>query len=269
MTLAESLARVPFDANLRRLEGKKGLVIGIANEHSIAYGCARAFRSFGAELAITYLNDKAKPYVLPLATALEAPILMPLDVQAEGQMEAVFEAITQRWGRLDFALHSIAFAPRADLHGRVVDCSREGFLVAMDVSCHSFIRMARLAEPLMKDGGALFTMSYFGAERVVENYNLMGPVKAALEASARYLAAELGPKGIRVHAISPGPLKTRAASGIAQFDELLDKAAARAPARSLVTIEDVGFATAGLATDAAKLITGDTIYIDGGYHIMG
>jgi enoyl-[acyl-carrier protein] reductase I len=174
-----------------------------------------------------------------------------------------------RWGRLDFALHSIAFAPRADLHGRVVDCSREGFLLAMDVSCHSFIRMARLAEPLMKDGGALFTMSYYGAEKVVENYNLMGPVKAALEAAARYLAAELGPKGIRVHAISPGPLKTRAASGIADFDDLLNQAAARAPARRLVTIEDVGFAVAGLATDAAKLITGDTVYIDGGYHIMG
>ena len=186
MPLAESVRTVPFDANLRRLEGKKGLVIGIANENSIAYGCARAFRSFGAELAITYLNDKAKPYVEPLAGALEAPIFMPLDVQVEGQLEAVFEAIEQRWGRLDFALHSIAFAPRADLHGRVVDCSREGFLLAMDVSCHSFIRMARLAEPLMKDGGALFTMSYFGAERVVENYNLMGPVKAALEASARY-----------------------------------------------------------------------------------
>jgi enoyl-[acyl-carrier protein] reductase I len=269
MPPTETVRPVPFDAHLRRLEGKKGLVIGIANENSIAYGCARGFRSFGAELAITYLNDKAKPYVEPLADALEAPILMPLDVQVEGQLEAVFEEIEGRWGRLDFALHSIAFAPRADLHGRVVDCSREGFLLAMDVSCHSFIRMARLAEPLMTNGGALFTMSYFGAERVVENYNLMGPVKAALEASARYLAAELGPKGIRVHAISPGPLKTRAASGIAQFDELLDKAAARAPARRLVTIEDVGFAVAGLATDAAKLITGDTIYIDGGYHIMG
>ena len=220
MAPTETVRSVPFDANLRRLEGKKGLVLGIANENSIAYGCARAFRSFGAELAITYLNDKAKPYVEPLADALEAPILMPLDVQVEGQLEAVFEEIEGRWGRLDFALHSIAFAPRADLHGRVVDCSREGFLLAMDVSCHSFIRMARLAEPLMTNGGALFTMSYFGAERVVENYNLMGPVKAALEASARYLAAELGPKGIRVHAISPGPLKTRAASGIAQFDEL-------------------------------------------------
>jgi enoyl-[acyl-carrier protein] reductase I len=269
MPPTEAIVPVPFDSNLRRLEGKKGLVIGIANENSIAWGCARAFRSFGAELAITYLNDKAKPYVEPLARALDAPIFMPLDVQVEGQLEAVFEEIEQRWGRLDIALHSIAYAPRADLHGRVVDCSREGFLLAMDVSCHSFIRMARLAEPLMTNGGALFTMSYFGAERVVENYNLMGPVKAALEAAARYLAAELGPKGIRVHAISPGPLKTRAASGIAQFDELLDRAAARAPARRLVTIEDVGFAVAALATDAAKLITGDTVYIDGGYHIMG
>jgi enoyl-[acyl-carrier protein] reductase I len=254
---------------LRRLEGKKGLVVGIANEHSIAYGCARAFRAFGAELALTYLNDKARRFVQPLADELEAPIFLPLDVQTEGQMEAVFDAIGERWGRIDFALHSIAFAPTDDLHGRVVDCSRAGFLQAMDVSCHSFIRMARLAEPLMKDGGALFTMSYYGAEKVVENYNLMGPVKAALEASARYLAAELGPKGIRVHAISPGPLKTRAASGIADFDDLLNEAAARAPSRCLVTIEDVGFATAALATDAARLITGDTLYIDGGYHIMG
>jgi Enoyl-(Acyl carrier protein) reductase len=183
MPPTESPGPVPFDANLRRLEGKKGLVIGIANENSIASGCARAFRSFGAELAITYLNEKAKPYVEPLAAALEAPILMPLDVQVDGQMEAVFEAVERRRGRLEIALHSIAFAPRADLHGRVVDCSREGFLLAMDVSCHSFIRIARLAEPLMTNGGALFTMSYFGAERVVENYNLIGPVKAALEAS--------------------------------------------------------------------------------------
>jgi enoyl-[acyl-carrier protein] reductase I len=141
--------------------------------------------------------------------------------------------------------------------------------MAMDISCHSFIRMARLAEPLMKDGGALFTMSYFGAEKVVENYNVMGPVKAALEASARYIAAELGPKGIRVNPISPGPIKTRAASGIGRFDELMEKAAERAPARVLVTIEDVGMATAFLATDYAKLITGDTMYVDGGYHVIG
>jgi enoyl-[acyl-carrier protein] reductase I len=254
---------------LRTLEGKKGLVLGVANDKSIAYGCARAFRLYGADLALTYLNDKAKPYVAPLAKELGAAIFEPLDVQAEGQMEALFKKIREKWGRLDFALHSIAFAPKADLNGRVVDCSRGGFHTAMDVSCYSFIEMARLAEPLMKSGGTLFTMSYFGAEKVVANYNIMGPVKAALEATVRYLAAELGPKGIRVHAISPGPVATRAASGIAHFDALLNRAATKAPARRLVTIEEVGVACAGLATDGAKLITGDRLYIDGGYHLIG
>ncbi len=257
-----------FNSKDRTLEGKKGLVTGIANADSIAYGCAKAFQFLGAELAVTYLNEKAMPYVEPLAREVEASIFMPLNVSVEGQLEAVFEKIEQRWGRLDFLLHSIAFASKEDLHGRLADCSRDGFLEAMDVSCHSFLRMARLAEPLMTNGGALFTMSYHGAEKVVEHYNVMGPVKAALECAVRYLAQELGPKGIRVHAISPGPLKTRAASGIKHFDELLDKAAQRAPAGRLVGIEDVGIATASLATDAAKLITGDTIYIDGGYHIV-
>jgi enoyl-[acyl-carrier protein] reductase I len=165
-------------------------------------------------------------------------------------------------------LHSIAFAPKQDLQGRVVDCSKQGFLLAMDISCWSFIRMAKLAEPLMPQGGVLFTMSYYGSQRVVEHYNLMGPVKAALEAATRYLAAELGPKGIRVHAISPGPLKTRAASGITDFDELLQKAQAKAPSRSLVSIDDVGVAVAFLGMNGAKLITGETLYIDGGYHII-
>jgi enoyl-[acyl-carrier protein] reductase I len=257
-----------LDQKIRSLEGKKGLVVGIANEHSLAYGCAKAFRGLGAELAITYVNDKAKPFVEPLACGLDVPILMPLDVEREGQMEAVFAAIAQRWGKLDFALHSIAFAPKSDLHGRVVDCSRDGFLTSMDISCHSFIRMAHLAEPLMTSGGALFTMTFYGAEKVVSHYNIMGPVKAALEASARYLAAELGNKGIRVHAISPGPIKTRAASGIEAFDSLLEKAASNAPAGSLVSIDDVGVATAALATDAARLINGNTIYVDGGLHVM-
>jgi enoyl-[acyl-carrier protein] reductase I len=257
-----------FNLKDRTLEGKKGLVTGIANADSIAYGCAKAFQFLGAELAVTYLNEKAMPYVEPLAREVEASIFMPLNVSAEGQLESVFERIEQTWGRLDFLLHSIAFASKEDLHGRLADCSRDGFLEAMDISCHSFIRMARLAEPLMTNGGALFTMSYHGAEKVVEHYNVMGPVKAALECAVRYLAQELGPKGIRVHAISPGPLKTRAASGIKHFDELLDKAAQKAPAGRLVGIEDVGIATASLATDAAKLITGDTIYIDGGYHIV-
>jgi len=252
----------------RLLEGKRGLIVGIANENSIAWGCAKAFRAFGAELAITYLNDKAKKYVEPLARDLEAPIVMPLDVSIPGQMEAVFERIAKVWGKLDFVVHSIAFSPKEALQGRVVDVSQEGFLKTMDVSCWTFIRMAHLAEPLMRKGGTLFTMTYYGSQMVVKNYNIMGVTKAALECAVRYIAAELGPKGIRVHAISPGPLATRAASGIPEFDALLDKAKTKAPARSLVSIDDVGVATAFLAHDAARLITGETLYIDGGYHIM-
>jgi enoyl-[acyl-carrier protein] reductase I len=250
------------------LEGKQGLIVGIANDQSIAWGCAKAFRALGAELAITYLNDKAKKFVEPLAREVAAPIVMPLDVRTAGQTEAVFERIRKEWGRLDFLVHSIAFSPKDALGGRVVDVPREGFLTTMDVSCWSFIRMAHLAEPLMKRGGTLFTMSYYGSQMVVKNYNIMGVAKAALEGAVRYMAAELGPKGIRVHAISPGPLATRAASGIPEFDALLEKAKKKAPARSLVSIDDVGIATAFLAHDAAKLITGETLYVDGGYHII-
>jgi enoyl-[acyl-carrier protein] reductase I len=250
------------------LQGKKGLIVGIANENSIAWGCARAFRALGAELAVTYLNEKAKRFVEPLAQALESKIFMPLDVMVPGDTEAVFERIGKEWGQLDFLVHSIAFSPKEALHGRVIDVGRDGFLKTMDVSCWSFLRMAHLAEPLMKNGGTMFTMSYYGSQMVVENYNIMGVAKAALECAVRYVAAEVGPKGIRVHAISPGPLATRAASGIPEFDELLDKAQEKAPTRSLVSIDDVGRAVAFLALDGAKLITGDTIYIDGGYHIM-
>jgi len=193
---------------------------------------------------------------------------MPLDVGVPGETEAVFARIGKEWGRLDFLVHSIAFSPREALHGRVVDVARDGFLTTMEVSCWSFIRMAHLAEPLMTNGGTMFTMTYYGSQMVVENYNIMGVAKAALECAVRYLAAELGPKGIRVHAISPGPLATRAASGIPEFDELLEKAQAKAPARSLVSIDDVGVATAFLALDGARLITGETLYVDGGYHII-
>jgi enoyl-[acyl-carrier protein] reductase I len=255
-------------STLPLLKGKKALVTGIANDQSIAWGCAKAFRTFGADLAITYFNEKAKPYVEPLAKELGAEIFLPLNLQVEGQLEAVFDAIKEKWGKLDIGLHSIAFAPKEDLQGRVVDCSKDGFLLAMDVSCWSFIRMAKLAEPLMVDGGTLSTMTYYGSQMVVEHYNMMGPVKAALESATRYLAAELGPKGIRVHAISPGPLKTRAASGITDFDELIAKAEAKAPAHRLVSIDEVGVAVAFLAMDGAKLITGETFYIDGGYHII-
>ena len=251
------------------LQGKKGLVVGIANDRSIAYGCARAFRQAGADLAVTYLNDKARPYTEPLSEALWAELFLPCDVREDGQVEALFEAVSERWGKLDFLLHSIAFAPRDDLHGRVTDCSREGFDMAMNVSCHSFIRMAKHAEPLMKDGGALMTMSYYGAEKVVDRYNLMGPVKAALEASVRYLAVELGQKGIRVYAVSPGPLKTRAASGIDRFDELMDQAASRAPNHALVTIEQIGDVAAFLASGAASGMTGNLVYVDNGYNVVG
>jgi enoyl-[acyl-carrier protein] reductase I len=255
-------------AKAKLLEGKRGLIVGIANESSIAWGCAKAFRAFGAELAVTYLNEKAKKFVEPLARELDAPIFMPLDVNTPGQMEAVFERIGRDWGKLDFVVHSIAFSPKDALQGRVVDVSRDGFLATLDVSCWTFIRMAHLAEPLMRKGGTLFTMTYYGSQMVVKNYNIMGVAKAALESAVRYLAAELGPKGIRVHAISPGPLATRAASGIPEFDALLDKAKAKAPARSLVSIDDVGVTVAFLAHDAARLITGETIYVDGGYHII-
>jgi enoyl-[acyl-carrier protein] reductase I len=257
-----------FDRTLVTLDGRRGLVTGIANDQSIAWGCARAFRFLGADLAVTYLNEKARPHVEPLAKELGSELVLPLDLRTEGELEAVFETIGKQWGRLDFLLHSIAFAPMADLQGRVTDCSRTGFLQAMEISCWSFLRMAHLAEPLMDRGGALFCMTYYGSRMVVENYNLMGPVKAALESATRYLAHELGPKGIRVHAVSPGPLKTRAASGIGHFDELLAKAQEKAPLHSLVSIDDVGMATAYLATDAAKLITGETIHIDGGYHVV-
>lgn len=251
------------------LQGRKGLVVGIANEHSIAYGCAEVFRREGAELAVTYLNAKAEPFVRPLAEALQSPIIAPCDVREDGQLEALFDRIAREWGRLDFVLHSIAYAPKEDLHARVIDCSQAGFNMAMDVSCHSFIRMARLAEPLMKDGGCLLTVTFYGSEKVVEEYNVMGPVKAALESSVRYMAAELGPKRIRVHALSPGPLKTRAASGIDRFDELMERTRARTPEHRLVDIADVGNVAAFLASEGAAALTGNLEYIDAGYHIVG
>lgn len=254
--------------SLLNLNGRRGLVLGIANEQSIAYGCARAFRAAGAELAVSYLNAKAEPYVRPIAQAMGCALIEPCDVREPGQLEALFEKIERQWGSLDFVLHAIAYAPREDLQGRVVDCSAAGFAMAMDVSCHSFIRTARLAEPLMKQGGCLMSVTFYGSERVVEHYNLMGPVKAALESSTRYLAAELGPKNIRVHAISPGPIRTRAASGIARFDELMERAAAEAPQKKLASIDDVGALAAFLASDGAGLITGTVIPVDGGQHLI-
>jgi len=253
---------------MNTLSGKKGLVIGIANEHSLAYGCARHFRAEGAEVAITYLNAKAQPYVRPLAEALQSAIFMPCDVTVSGQLEAVYERIAKDWGHLDFVLHSIAYARKEDLSGRITDCSVEGFALAMQVSVHSFLRMAKLSEPLMTAGGCLLAMSYYGAEKAIAHYNIMGPVKATLEAAVRYMALELGQAGIRVNALSPGPVKTRAASGIDHFDELLDRAVREAPEHRLVTLDDVGAYAAFLVSDGARAITGNVAYVDAGYHIV-
>ena len=251
------------------LAGRKALIVGVANDKSIAWGCARAMRRAGADIAMTYLNERARPHVEPLAKELDAELFLPLEVRDPAQVDAVFAAIEKTWGKLDILVHSIAFAPREALAGRVVDCPRDGFLTAMEVSCWSFLDLVRRAEPMMTDGGTIFTMSYLGAGQVIENYGIMGPVKAALESSVRYLATELGPKGIRVHAISPGPLATRAASGITDFDQLMDRVASRAPARRLVTIEEVGATCAFLSSPYATAMTGETLFIDGGYHILG
>jgi enoyl-[acyl-carrier protein] reductase I len=251
------------------LEGRKILIIGIANEHSIAYGAAAAIREAGAELAVTWLNAKAEPHVRPLAEALGASIIAPLDVREDAEVEALFARISAEWGQLDGLIHSIAFAPREDLQGRVVDTTRDGFAEAMDISVHSFFRLARFAEPLMKQGGAIMTMSFYGAERVVSTYNLMGPVKAALEAGVRELASELGPKGITVNAISPGTIATRAASGLDHFDDMMKEAREKSPMKRLATIEDVGALAAFLASSGATNITGAVIHVDAGYHIMG
>lgn len=250
------------------LSGKRGLVMGIANEHSIAAGCATVAHAAGAQLAVTYANEKSKSYVSPVAQQVEASVFMPLDVEIDGQMEAVFDAINEKWGRLDFLLHSIAYCPKEDLHGPVSQCSKEGFARAMDISVHSFIRATRLAVPLMAEGGSILTMSYYGAEKVVDHYNIMGPVKSALQGTVRYLAAELGPQQIRVNAISPGPVQTRAGSGIAHFDTLIDEARTHAPERSLVNIQDVGNMAVGLVSDLSRKVTGNIAYVDGGYHVM-
>ena len=251
------------------LTGKRALIVGVANDHSIAWGCAQAMHRAGAEVAMTYLNEKARKFVEPLAQAVDASLFMPLEVRDPAQVDALFEKIAAEWGRLDILVHSVAFAPRDALEGRVVDCPQDGFLTAMNVSCWSFLDLARRTEKLMTNGGAMMTMSYHGANEVIENYGIMGPVKAALESAVRYVAAELGPKGIRVHAVSPGPLATRAASGLRDFDELMGRVAAQAPARRLVTIEEVGVACVFLASPFAGAMTGETLYIDGGYHILG
>jgi enoyl-[acyl-carrier protein] reductase I len=251
------------------LADKVGLVVGIANDQSIGWGCAKAFRAAGAELAITYVGARSEGYVRPLAAQVAAPVVLPLDVTDDTQMAATFAAIERQWGRLDFLLHSVGSCPKGDLQGRVIDASLAGFQQAMNVSCHSFIRMLQRAEPLMHKGGACLTVSYLGSKRAVKHYGIMGPVKAALEATVRYAAIELGPKGITVNALSPGPLRTRAASGIAQIEALLNQTSERAPTRRLSTIDDVGAHAAFLVSSGARNVTGGIHYVDGGFSITG
>lgn len=254
-------------AELLSLSGRKGLVVGIANEHSLAWFAARHFRQAGAELAVTYVDKETRRHVAPLAEQLTSPIFMHCDVGVAGELEAVFAAIEARWGRLDFLLHAVGSMRPSDLRGRLADCSAEGFARAMTVSVHSLIRMAHLAEPLMDRGGSLITLSYLGAERVVDHYDPMGPVKAALESSVRYLAHELGPRGIRANAISAGPVATRAASGVAGFSAMLAASARVAPLGRNIEADDVGRAALLLASDYTAAITGETLHVDAGVHI--
>ncbi len=251
------------------LTGRKALVIGVANEHSLAWSAARHFRAAGAEIALTWLNDKARPFVEPLAREVDAPIAMACDVREAGALEAVFDAIRARWGRLDLLFHAVAWMRKEDLHSRLTDCSAEGFAEAMVVSCHSLIRMAHLAEPLMDRGGSVTTLSFLGAERVVDHYNVMGPVKAALEASVRYLAHELGPRKIRVNAISAGPVMTRAASGLEHFDALLAASAQAAPLHRRIEADEVGRTALALASGVMGAVTGEVLHVDAGLHVEG
>ena len=249
------------------LEGRKGLVLGLANESSIAAAAIRKLHELGAQLQVSCLNERAKPFAGKVTEPLGVK-LMACDVDVPGQLEHFIQEAVQDMGGLDFVVHSIAWAPAEDLHGRVVDSSREGFAKAMSLSCHSFAEVARLVLPNLNPGASLVTMSYHGAEEVVPSYGIMGPVKAALESTVRYLAADLGPLGYRVHAVSPGPILTRAASGIRDFDELMTMAQERSPLRRLVTIEEVANLTAFLCSSESSGMTGQTIYVDGGFNFM-
>ncbi|MBC3929093.1 MULTISPECIES: enoyl-ACP reductase FabI [unclassified Undibacterium] len=249
------------------LAGKRGLIIGLANEHSIAYGCAAVLKKMGASLVVSCVNEKAQTFVAPLAAELEAPLIV-CNVEQDDALESLVNASVSHLGQIDFLIHSIAWAPKEDLQGRVIDSSAAGFLQAMNISCHSFARLARLCEPHLSQSASLITMSYLGADEAVAHYGLMGPVKAALESLVRYLAMEMGQHGHRVHAMSPGPVPTRAASGLQDFDALMSKAVARSPLRRLVSLDEIGQLAAFLVSDASSGMTGQTLYVDAGYHIV-
>jgi enoyl-[acyl-carrier protein] reductase I len=252
-----------------QLSGKKALIFGVANDHSIAWGIAQALHREGAELGFSYAIDTLERRVRPLAESLGADFIEKCDVASDAEIDEVFEKAKQRFGTIDILVHAIAFANREDLAGRFLDTSRDGFLLAHNISVYSLIGLARAAAPLMPEGGSVITLTYYGAEKVVPKYNVMGVAKAALEATVRYLASDLGPEGIRVNAISSGPIRTLAASGISRFRDYQRTFAGSAPLRRNVTIEDVGATAAFLCSDGARAITGEVIYVDSGYSIMG
>ncbi len=251
------------------MKGKKGLIVGVANNKSIAYGIAKACHREGAELAFTYLNDAIKKRVDPIATEFGSDKVYKLDVANKEEFTALRENLERDFGKLDFIVHSVAFAPREALDGRFVNTSKEAFEIAMNISVYSLIELVREMLPLMKDGGSVVTLSYLGSVRYIPHYNVMGVAKAALEASVRYLAADLGPQNIRVNAISAGPIKTLAASGIGDFRTILKWNEVNAPLRKNVTIDEVGNSAMYLLSDLASGVTGEVHYVDAGYHIMG
>jgi len=251
------------------LAGKRALIFGVANERSIAWGIAEALHSAGARLGFTYLGEALEKRVRPLAEGIGADLIVPCDVTKEDEIKATFQKAAEVWGGLDILIHAVAFANREDLEGRFVDTSRAGFLTALEISAYSLVALAREAEPLMQDGGSIVTLTYYGSEKVVPNYNVMGVAKAALESSVRYLANDLGPKGIRVNAISAGPIKTLAASGIRGFRGILGVAEERAPLRRNVTQREVGNTALYLCSEWGAGVTGETLYVDAGLNILG
>ena len=251
------------------MAGKRGLIMGVANERSIAWGIAKTAAAHGAELAFTYQGEALEKRVRPLAQSIGSEILEPCDVTDAASVQALFETLGRKWGKLDFAVHAIAFSDKDQLKGRYVDTTRDNFVRTMDISCYSFTEMCRFAAPLMKDGGSLLTLTYYGAERVMPHYNVMGVAKAALEASVRYLAADLGKQGIRVNAISAGPIKTLAASGIGDFRHILKWNELNSPLRRNVTTEEVGGSALYLLSDLGSAVTGEIHHVDSGYNVIG
>jgi enoyl-[acyl-carrier protein] reductase I len=250
------------------MTGKRGIVFGVANDMSIAWGIAQQLKAEGASLAFTYLNEALEKRVRPLAESLDSPLILPCDVARDEDIERVFQEVAKRWGGVDFVVHSVAFANRDDLKRPFSETSREGFKLAMDISAYSLLAVSRYAAPLMKDGGSILTMTYLGATRAVPNYNVMGVAKAALEASVRYLAAELGEKKIRVNAISAGPIKTLAASGIANFKSKIKLMDDHAPLRRTVTQEEVGRSALYFLSDLASGVTGEIHFVDAGFNTV-